>query len=137
MCLFKLAVVFRGRGVNAWCKDYEAKSQGYLVSSILLRDFRASSRAFFAREVSEQEGRGSTLENWRRGILPRKSIFFAETSFREAGLSGAKLPAWRESTFLPAARLLSCLLLVLHLRGGYCARCEWFLRARFLLVSNA
>ena len=33
-------------------------------------------------------------------------------------------------------RLLSWLLLVLQLRGGYCARCEWFLRAR-LLVSNA
>lgn len=60
------------------------------------------------------------MENGEEESFRVNPSFSWKPRFVEAGLSGAKLPAWRESTFL--ARLLSWLLLVLQLRGGYCAR---------------
>lgn len=94
-----------GGRISRGVKAVNAKSQeGYLVSSILLQLLQ---RVLPSREgsASKRRRRRKSVENGEEESFRVNPSFSWKPRFVEAGLSGAKLPVWRESTFLPAALL--------------------------------
>lgn len=94
-----------GGRISRGVKTVNAKSQeGYLVSSILLQLLQ---RVLPSREgsASKRRRRRKSVENGEEESFRVNPSFSWKPRFVEAGLSGAKLPVWRESTFLPAALL--------------------------------
>lgn len=96
------------RSYLAWCAKRNAKSQGgYLdtrsASSAISEYFlRARGQPTRRRKKRGRDRVWKTVEEESFRVNPS---FSWKPRFVEAGLSGAKLPAWRESTFLPAALL--------------------------------